>query len=672
MGPVRSLACVTALLAGAAVAATALLNASGAAHHLPQALPVWVGALLGLVIGIPVSIGLRIIWAQPANRVGWILLAGPLLQVLPLLAFTYAGYGVLVNKAVPGVSWSVLFAAASWPLLFAWPVAVALVFPAGSTLSSRWRRFAIAATANAVVFMSLGALTTSFDAPFQGVSNPIVGRGPVPGERIFSVIWVVPWLAMLATIAGAGLAIYLRVRRSSGIERLQALWLAWAVSLLPLTMIPILVGGYVLPVLQNLDLVVLFGVEIAVAVAVGVAVLRYRLYEIERIVNRTLVYAVLTTLLAATFGLLALALGVVLGRGSAWTTGGATLATAATFGPLRRRLQGVVDRRFSRLRHLSLRLVREFEVAVRSGAAEPEDIEATLRAALRDPDARLFYRLGGTDGYVDGDGTPVAGDPLAAATPITRQGQEIGLLVPGRDIQLEQAPDLRRAIVEAAALTIEIARLRIDLRLSLAEVDHSRRRIVQATNDERRRLERDLHDGAQQRLVSLGVHLRRLQRSLPSEARVLAPALGDAVDEVAHAIADLRTIAAGIRPPRLDDGLHVALAELVRNSPVPVHLDLPGERLPASIEETAFYVALEAITNAVKHASPSRVDVCGIRRDAHLHLSIADDGVGGARAGGGSGLTGLGDRVQAHGGQLRILSPAGHGTRVEVALPCES
>jgi signal transduction histidine kinase len=316
--------------------------------------------------------------------------------------------------------------------------------------------------------------------------------------------------------------------------------------------------------------------------------------------------------------------------------------------------------------------VREFEVAVRSGAAEPEEIEATLRVALRDPAARLFYRLADAEGYVDGDGTPVAGDLRWAATPITRQGQEIALLVSGRDVQPAQAPELRRAIAEAAALTIEIARLRIDLRLSLAEVDHSRRRIVQATYEERRRLERDLHDGAQQRLVSLGVHLRRLQRSLPSDQHLLAPALGNAVDEVAHTIADLRTIAAGVRPPRLEDGLRVALAELVRASPVPVHLDLPDERLPARIEEAAFYVASEAITNAVKHASPSRVEVCGVRRDAHLHLSITDDGVGGAREGGGSGLIGLGDRVQAHGGQLRILSPPGYGTLVEVALPCES
>ena len=142
-------------------------------------------------------------------------------------------------------------------------------------------------------------------------------------------------------------------------------------------------------------------------------------------------------------------------------------------------------------------------------------------------------------------------------------------------------------------------------------------------------------------------------------------------DEISQAIADLRRIAAASGPaPR--DGLRVALAELVRNSPVPVDLDLPGERLPATVEEAAYYVASEAITNAVKHGSPSRVHVRGVHRDAQLHLSIADDGIGGAREGGGSGLIGLGDRVQAHGGQLRILSPPGRGTLLEVALPCES
>jgi signal transduction histidine kinase len=195
---------------------------------------------------------------------------------------------------------------------------------------------------------------------------------------------------------------------------------------------------------------------------------------------------------------------------------------------------------------------------------------------------------------------------------------------------------------------------------------------VRAGYEERRRIERDLHDGAQQRLVSLGIRLRRMQRALPAEAVVLRPALDDAVNEVAHAIADLRTLAAGVRPALLDDGLGAALAGLAGSAPVPVEVDVAADRLPPTVEEAAYFVASEALTNAVKHASASRVRVEAGRVDGVLQLTIADDGVGGARPGSGSGLVGLADRVEAQGGRLTIDSPPGGGTRVEAVLPCES
>ena len=141
------------------------------------------------------------------------------------------------------------------------------------------------------------------------------------------------------------------------------------------------------------------------------------------------------------------------------------------------------------------------------------------------------------------------------------------------DPALERRPDLLHAVLDAAAVAVEIGRLRVELRLQLAEVESSRTRIAQAGYAERRRLERDLHDGAQQRLVTLGIVLRRLQRSLPGEAKILAPALDAAVDEVAATIADLRTIAAGVRPPRLDEGLTAALEDLARGAAVPVELE---------------------------------------------------------------------------------------------------
>jgi signal transduction histidine kinase len=164
--------------------------------------------------------------------------------------------------------------------------------------------------------------------------------------------------------------------------------------------------------------------------------------------------------------------------------------------------------------------------------------------------------------------------------------------------------------------------------------------------------------------------LRRIQRSLPRAARVLEPALDEAVDEVGRAIADLRTIAAGVRPPSLDDGLAAALAELARSSPLAIEVDVPRERLPAPVEAAAYYVACEAVTNAVKHASPSLIRVAAVHVNGSIRLVVADDGSGGASSRPGSGLAGLADRVGAHGGTLRVDSPPGAGTRVEAVIPC--
>jgi signal transduction histidine kinase len=174
--------------------------------------------------------------------------------------------------------------------------------------------------------------------------------------------------------------------------------------------------------------------------------------------------------------------------------------------------------------------------------------------------------------------------------------------------------------------------------------------------------------------VGLGLALRRIQRSLPQEARVLVPALDQAVGEVGHAIGDLRSIAAGLRPARLDDGLAAALGDLARAAPVPVAVDVDmGEGdLAPPVEVAAYYTVCEALTNAAKHARASRVDVSARRRDGTLLVRVRDDGVGGARPGAGSGLTGIADRVGAHGGRLRVDSAPGAGTLVEVMIPCAS
>ena len=197
-------------------------------------------------------------------------------------------------------------------------------------------------------------------------------------------------------------------------------------------------------------------------------------------------------------------------------------------------------------------------------------------------------------------------------------------------------------------------------------------RIVEAGYEERRRLERDLHDGAQQRLVSLGLRIRRLQRSLPPEAGILAPPLDTIVAEVGATIGDLRQIAAGVRPARLDDGLAAALRDLARSAPVPIDVEVTDERVAASVEAAAYFVACEALTNAVKYAAASRVAMRAVHEDGTLLLTVTDDGVGGAVVRRGSGLAGLEDRVAAYGGTLESTARAGGARAIQATIPCES
>jgi len=520
--------------------------------------------------------------------------------------------------------------------------------------------------------MSLAMLDPSkFDQPDQAVHNPLYGNR-VGAFFDGTGIWVPFWLGILAGLFGGALAIRLRLRRSTGIERLQTLWLAWAAALIPLGLLTCASGWLVTDVAGYVVFPFLLVMQAAVAAAVGIAVARYRLYAIERLVNRTVVYALLTFLLGGTYVGLTLALGVFAGRGSAWVTAAATLAVALAFRPLRSLVQNGVDRRFSRARYDALRRVRAFEEEVRDGRRAPEEVGHVLAEALRDPLAELLFWLPASESFATSSGELAGAPPDDGrhGSEIEHDGTRTAVLL--HDPALLQQPELLNGVLAAAALSIEIARLRVEVRLQLAEVNASRARIVEAGYEERRRLERDLHDGAQQRLVSLGMQIRRMQRSLPREAGILAPALDRIVGEIGSAIADLRQIAAGVRPARLDDGLAAALRDLARTAPVAVEVEASIERVAASVEAAAYFVACEALTNAVKHAAASKVELRALRENGSMLVSIADDGVGGAVARRGSGLAGLQDRVAAHGGRLDIVSPRGGGTRIVVSIPCGS
>jgi signal transduction histidine kinase len=619
-------------------------------------------AFVALAFLTPMTVGLLIARRQPRNPIAWILLLGPLpiLLTIPLAFVLSEGWTLQIDRA-------------NWPLLYAWPIAIAFVFPTGRFLSRRW---AWVGAGGAFVFIGFVTMAMLDPEPFYGddaaVENPLAGNAV--GEWLLDhPIWVAFWLGILGTLIAGAVSLILRLRRSQGVERLMMMWLAWSAVLIPLALVFCGLSSWVLGD-SFVDwivfpLILLF--QVLVAASVGVAVMRYRLYAIEGLVNRTAVYATLTLLLLAAYAAITVGIGVLVGGDSAWVVALATLVVAVAFRPLRARIQDLVDRRFRRARYEGVRLVRRFEDDVRDGQRAPEEIGTVLALALGDPLAELFFWLPETEAYADARGEVVELPVDARARrELRRDDARTAMLL--HDPTLLERRDLLNGVLSAASLSIEMARLRVEVRIQLAEVEASRTRIVEAGYEERRRLERDLHDGAQQRLVSLGVQLRRVQMSLPREAKVLSPALDQIVAEVGAAIGDLRQIAAGVRPARLDDGLAAALRDLARSTPVPLEVDAPRDRVAASVEAAAYFVACEAITNAVKHGSPSKVSVRASRDNGTLHVTVADDGVGGAVVRRGSGLAGLRDRVAAHGGTLEVVSPRGGGTRVEVAIPCES
>ena len=205
----------------------------------------------------------------------------------------------------------------------------------------------------------------------------------------------------------------------------------------------------------------------------------------------------------------------------------------------------------------------------------------------------------------------------------------------------------------------------------MAEIRTSRSRLLRHGYQERRKLQRDLHDGAQQRLVALGMSLRLAQRHLHDGGFDVDGLLDQAMAQLGTAVAELRTIAAGLRPPALDSGLGAAVRSLAATVPLPVQLAICDDDVPDDIAITAYYVVSEGLSNAMKHARARQVIVSLTRLNGDLTVAVSDDGIGGAHPAG-SGLAGLADRVAAASGELRVVSPVGAGTRLEVVLPCGS
>jgi len=621
-------------------------------------------------IGALALLGVRIVATQPRHRVGWIMTVMAFVGGVTTFAETWAYAGLVWRPGhYPGAALADTASYASWLTAFAGLAFLALYFPTGHVPGPRWRFLPLGM---AVAFSGAWFGATVQPGPQNDQFHTVVNPAGIdwfggPGEIAVGAFM----FATLCCILASAFSVVVRYRHATGDERAQIRWLMYAVVLVPVAILACWIGRLLL----GTDLVATVVLPLALVLmptAIGLAVLRYRLYDVEYLINRTVLYATLTLLVIGVFFGTTLLVGVAVGRHSPWAVAASTLAAAGAVRPARDRLQHWVNRRFDRVVNESLAIIDGFLASVRDEHLQPSGIESALAEALNDPGLRVGLWLPTQQRFVDVHGKHEFERSVSSDGRALKEVSKADAPLASIDhrVDLTAQPRLMQSVLNRARLGLELARFAAESASQMNELEQSRARLVEATYQERRRLERDLHDGAQQRLVALGLRIRRLQRSMPPSARILEPALDQTVDEIGEAIADLRRLAAGLRPARLDDGLCAALEDLARTMPIPIELAVDPTRAPETIETSAYFVACEGVTNAVKHAGANTIRVQTNQADGRLRVSVTDDGIGGAVTSAGSGLAGLADRVAAHGGRLVIRSPVGHGTILEAELPC--
>jgi signal transduction histidine kinase len=302
------------------------------------------------------------------------------------------------------------------------------------------------------------------------------------------------------------------------------------------------------------------------------------------------------------------------------------------------------------------------------GHAGPGEVRDALARAIGDPSLELALWLPGRKAWVDEAGRDVE-FPTGPDRAVTFVGTDLAAIV--HDPVFLDQPAMLEAAGSAARFALENERLQAELQVQLAELRESRARIVRAGDEERRRLERDLHDGAQQRLLAVGMALQLLRTSETGE--VSAKLLDETEAEVQAALADLRELARGIHPAVLTDhGLDAAVRTLAERAPVPVEIGATDKRLPGEVETAVYFIVAEALANVAKHSRASKAWVRIEQRNGAVRVEVGDDGAGGAALDDGTGLRGLADRAGALDGRLSVDSPLGGGTRVLVEIPCAS
>ena len=626
----------------------------------------------GAAVLVGSAVGAAITARFPRNPVGWLVLSTLSLYSLGGALQLYGQAVLLAGRPWRGGSTAATVDQSLWLVVFGVIALLLLVYSAGRPPpGQRWHR--VARGIPVVFALAFGwglfAAHQQLDPPLAAFRNPLAVPGlDFPGTQVVNLLLILGCFGLLVATAASVAA---RYRHGDQVQRHQLGWLLLAAITLPATVLTCLAVGIFSPGIG--DAAGSFGFSatlVAIPLAVALAMTRHRLYSVDRYVDSALVHLALTAVLVGAYA------AIVLGSSRIADGGGhrspaavavATLLVAAVAAPLRKRLQLVVDRRFHRRRYEAVRVVDDYVRRLRDEQALLSDLQPTLARALGDPTLELGLWQAESRAYIRLDGTSLGEAGCGRSQfPVARDGAPVAMLV--HDPRLDDEPLLLDAVTRAAALTLENARLHTEVLAQLAEVHASRQRIVTAAYEERRRIERDLHDGAQQRLVSMALSLRLARDRLDGES---ADLLDEAGEQLALAVREVRELARGIHPATLiEDGLVAALEALADRTPLRVVVDVPEQPLPEDVAAAAYFTACEAVTNVVKHAAATSVVIHGDFRDGELVLDVTDNGSGGAVVRAGGGLQGLADRLAAFGGRLTVNSAADRGTSVRAELPC--
>ena len=698
------------VMTGGGLALLALSGSLGAGAVTPSE--------LALTIGLTGSL---ILWHRPSNRIGMLLaLTGVLFGVSVLAGgvLEYAGArgGVPAGLRQPALAWAWLTPALAlpWALFLLW-------FPDGRFTSRGWKRFFAAAAAASVALAAAGYLLSAPGGRLPALSAvaraPASAGGPLAAGTSTLLVYLSDALSLaLPLVALVSLA--QRYRRSGAVARQQIKWLVAGAAV---TIAGSAIGSSIQDsggAARALGVAVVIVVNPLPVTAAAAAILRYRLWDIDVVVSRAVVYAVLWGVLSAVLLIPALAAGLLVGGQGALAAVGLALLVTLAFQPARARLERAVARIVYRDRPRGYALLARFgqtlraatgvgEVApqlaevVRSGlgaswagvwihvAADGGGALRSVAAAGIEPGPSVLLapetsaRLRSSQATLTGDFPAELrllwpGTTAAAAVPLVAGEELVGVLACGQrpgDPLGERDHELLGQLARESALALRNLRLEAQLRERLAQIEEqaeelhrSRQRLVGVQDEERRRIERDLHDGVQQQLVALAARLRRAAIATPADAHLLLEQLAPEAEEAVFALQDL---ARGIFPSVLaDQGLAAALRTQAARMPMAIRVEaepnLAGRRFGRELEAAFYFVTLEAMANAQKHAPGAAVTVSLRSADAgrRIVLEVHDDGPGFKQrlASKGTGLQNMNDRVAAVGGELAIDSRPGAGT----------